>query len=179
MYELAAPAQDSGPRTWQPFLWWNPTTTICSTGPFTSSLLWDSIPPWADVRAAQHCFSLGEVKPQSTKPSFLLQPLWMESPKESGTVITRPLLARSLPLRSTAPNVSCVRRVISTHFRVRWLSTSAATVEGEMGPFKAFEKKKSLVLLRIWLGSIRAWLSRVFSLNWHYRWKFICTKNNN
>lgn len=156
MYELAAPAQDGGTRTWQPFLWWNPTTTICSTGPFTSSLLWDSIPPWADVRAAQHCFSLGEVKPQSTKPSFLLQPLWMESPKESGTVITRPLLPRSLPLRSTAPNVSCVRRVISTHFRVRWLSTSAATVEGEMGPFKALEKYiyKFLVLLRIWLGCI-------------------------
>lgn len=48
LFVVSCISMEQGSCTWQPFLWWNPTTTICSTGPFTSSLPWDSMPasPW-------------------------------------------------------------------------------------------------------------------------------------
>lgn len=116
--------QDNSSRTWQPFLWWNPTTTICSTGPFTSSLPWDSIPtpkPMSGLRRTALASERGHHSEQ--KQIF---PSYCESmcPKQTGTVITRPQL-RSLPPRPTALNVTCVERVL--HVLPRSSFTSSTT----------------------------------------------------
>lgn len=95
----------------------------------------------------QRCTALASVRCSHSQRNRVF---FSHGPRQSDTVITRPLL-RSLPLRPTAPNMNCVKRVISTHFRVRWLSSSTTMVDGDMEPFKALggRKYKSLIFPRV------------------------------
>lgn len=126
--------QDNSSPTWQPFLWWNPTTTICSTGPFTSSLPWGSIPtpkPMSGLRRTALASERGHHSERNQVFSSYCESM---CPKQSSTVITRPQL-RSLPPRPTAPNVTCVERVLRVLPRSSFTSSTTWAIHGS-------EKKK-------------------------------------
>lgn len=107
--------------------------------------------PRADVRAAPHCFSLGEGSPQWTKAGFFSSYCESMCPKQSGTVITRPQL-RSLPPRPTAPKVTCVERVLRILPCSSFTSPTTWAVHGS-------EKRGGRVLLDLipnWVSIVRS-----------------------
>lgn len=102
---------------------------MCSTGPFASSLPWDSIPtpkPMSGLRRAALASERGHHGKRNQVFSSYCESM---CPKQSGTVITRPQL-RSLPPRPTAPNVTSVERVLRVLPRSSFTSSTTWAIHG-------------------------------------------------